>query len=111
MLSDLPIESAKTRLSAEQTAPEQLLVDHPSPQADNLLEQVSFGIILLDQERNATYANPEHQRLLGFNVLDYDDIEDWLRESVPDPIQAPGVLASWRENVWQKQVTKTFQLD
>lgn len=77
---------------------------------EQLLEQASFGIILLDHERNTLYANPEHSRLLGFDVRDFKDVEEWLAQAVPDSSHGPLILESWRENVWQKQVTKTLTL-
>ncbi|MFT5468573.1 MAG: PAS domain S-box-containing protein [Verrucomicrobiales bacterium] len=77
---------------------------------EQLLEQASFGIILLDRDRNTLYANPEHSRLLGFDVRDYKDVEEWLAQSAPETSHGVLVLESWRENVWQKQVTKTLTL-
>ncbi|MEM1296488.1 MAG: PAS domain-containing protein, partial [Verrucomicrobiota bacterium] len=38
-----------------------------------ILEQISFGIVLLDPERNTLYANPEHRHLLGYDVETFDD--------------------------------------
>ncbi|MEM7010953.1 MAG: PAS domain S-box protein, partial [Verrucomicrobiota bacterium] len=81
-----------------------------SARPEQLLEQASFGIILLDRERNTLYANPEHSRLLGHDVRDFADIEEWLAQAVPESSNGVLVLESWRENVWQKQVTKTLTL-
>ena len=75
-----------------------------------ILEQVSFGIILLDAQRNTLYANPEHRAMLGYDVETFDDIEDWLLQASPAERQSQALLENWRNNVWQKQVTKVFTL-
>lgn len=75
-----------------------------------ILEQISFGIVLLDPERNTLYANPEHRHLLGYDVETFDDIEDWIRQAAPNPNQSQAVVEDWRTSVWQHQVTKVLAL-
>ena len=75
-----------------------------------ILEQVSFGIVVLDAQRNTLYANPEHRQLLGYDVEAVDDIEDWIRQAAPNPNASEALLADWRENVWQRQTTRALTL-
>ncbi len=75
-----------------------------------ILEQISFGIVLLDPQRNTLYANPEHRHLLGYDVETFDDIEDWIRQAAPNPNHSHTLLEEWRTSVWQQQVTKILSL-
>ncbi len=83
---------------------------HYTEHPEEVLERVAFGIILLDRERNTIYANPEHHRMLGYDVRDYDDIEGWIRAAAPNPEEPHSLLRNWREAVWQRQSVKTVTL-
>ena len=77
-------------------------VNGKSASSQSLMDQVPFGIIMVNQDRNVVYANPEHRNLLGYDVTDYGTVEEWLRHAIPDPLQAPAIISSWREKVWRE---------
>lgn len=109
-----PVIEPEPEPEPEPENPQQLLESPPQPEMlagqASLLEQASFGVILLDQDRNTLYSNAEHSRLLGFDVRQCADIEDWLRQAAPESSNVEMVIESWRENVWRRRVTKTFTL-
>lgn len=109
----------RNALSSPLDAPEAPAIPEPAPvrplshyteHPEEILERVSFGVILLDMERNTVYANAEHHRMLGYDIRDYSDIEEWIRAAAPDPKDPETPVRTWREAVWQRQSVKTLKL-
>jgi len=102
-----PLDNTSTQPVAEGPPRD---IAHYTEHPEEILERVSFGIILLDKERNTIYANPEHHRMIGYDIRDYSDIEEWLRAAAPEGSDADELLQTWREAVWQRQSIKTVTL-
>lgn len=73
-------------------------------------ENLPFGVVLFDLEQSILYRNREHAALLGFDMEESGGIEPWLRRGCRDAAYAEKVVASWREHIWQKQLTRAFSL-
>ena len=78
--------------------------------ARRLLETLNVGVLVFDHGQNLRYGNREHARLLGRDLAQGGSMEDWLRAACRDADYAERVIRSWREHVWQKQLTRVFSL-
>lgn len=113
---ELPPLSTKARpvpvgglTSEEWKQKEQALLDERNLYAQ-IAANAPFGIILIDREGHLVYSNPQHKAVLGYDVRKAKDVEHWLRLGCPDEEYAAEVIEAWRENVWRKQLPKTFTL-
>ncbi len=93
-------------------APAQPLVP-PPPAADEALEMarhLPFGLVRLDREGMVTAVNETVARLLGHSMGIGSSFEPWLSAAAPEEMLRDPLLREWRDNVWRRQMTRTFSL-
>jgi PAS domain S-box-containing protein len=90
---------------AEPTAPESAPTAAP-----DLARHLPIGLIQLDREGTVTAANDAASALLGRPLDTGTPFEPWLAAGAPEPVLREPVLREWRDNVWRRQMTKTFSL-
>ena len=85
---------------------------HPSdafPSGD-LASHVPFGLVQLDREGTVIAANPAVTALLGRGLPVGSAFEPWLAQAAPEDVLREPVVREWRDNVWRRQMTRTFSL-
>ena len=75
-----------------------------------IFDHAAVGIVLLGSDGRALFTNRRHRELLDFSIDDLGGIEDWLRRGCGDEEHTASVLKFWREDIWQRQLTKTLAL-
>lgn len=78
--------------------------------ARQILDSLDVGVLIFDPQQNLRYANARHQHLIGLDLAKTGSMEAWLRAGCRDAEYAERVIRSWREHLWQKQLTRVFSL-
>ncbi|HOV91075.1 MAG TPA: MASE3 domain-containing protein [Syntrophorhabdaceae bacterium] len=64
-----------------------------------LIENVPFGLILIDKYGNFVYVNPKFKDLFGYDINDIPNIETWFILAFPEPEVRKKVIQSWFEEL------------
>ncbi|MGI8605313.1 MAG: PAS domain S-box protein [Verrucomicrobiales bacterium] len=75
-----------------------------------VLDDVPFGLVLLNRNGEILFSNQSLAELLGFGLDTVDTIEAWFSRGSSEPEYREQVLREWRESVWRRQLIKTFSL-
>ena len=69
-----------------------------------IAEAAPFGMIVLNEEAELLYANPQHRTVLGFSVAECGGIKEWLeRACASDEEFKRRALDEWWERVWRRR--------
>ncbi|MDD4588547.1 MAG: diguanylate cyclase, partial [Heliobacteriaceae bacterium] len=71
--------------------------DKPLPFFD-LLENLPYGIALLDHLGNELYFNPAFTAMTGYILADLPTVNDWAAKAYPDPVYRAEVMAAWESD-------------
>jgi len=64
-----------------------------------LIENVPFGLILIDKYGNFVYVNLKFKELFGYDINDIPNIETWFILAFPEPEARKKVIQSWFEEL------------
>jgi PAS domain S-box-containing protein len=81
----------------------------PPEMSVNLHQQITeaspFGLLLLDDDANLIYANPQHRNVLGLSVESAGGLQGWLEHGVvAEPGQHRATIEAWYEQVWRRRL-------
>lgn len=74
------------------------------------LDALPCGVLVLDDLGSPVYQNEPLMKLLGRPVAREETVEDWLGAACPTEEHLNEVTTLWREDVWRRQLTRTFSL-
>lgn len=74
------------------------------------LDVLPCGILVLDDLGTTLYQNDPLTKLLGRSVQKDETVENWLGAACPNEDHREEVATVWREDVWRRQLTRTFSL-
>ena len=78
--------------------------------AKQYLEVLPCGILVLDELGSPVFQNEPLTKLLGRPIQKDETVEQWLSSACPNDEHREEVTALWREDVWRRQLTRTFSL-
>ncbi len=88
------------------TAPAASSASSLKPDGDDfrqIAEAAPFGMIVLNQEAELLYANPQHRAVLGFSIEECGGMTEWLeRACAADDEFKRRALDQWWERVWRR---------
>ncbi len=76
----------------------------------SVLEALPGGILVLDEQGRALLQNARLRNLFGQAIEPGGTVEEWLGLACPDKEHRTEVRRVWREDVWRRQLTRTFSL-
>jgi PAS domain S-box-containing protein len=88
----------------------------PSPESQSedfrqIAEAAPFGMIVLGEEAELIYANPQHRSVLGFSVTECGGMTQWLeRACAADEDFKRRALDEWWERVWRRRAPWTCSM-
>ncbi|RYD27458.1 MAG: PAS domain-containing protein, partial [Verrucomicrobiaceae bacterium] len=66
-----------------------------------MAEAAPFGMVLLNDEAQVIYANPQHRAALGIGIAEAGGLMNWLKRALPrDEELGKAAMEQWRLNVW-----------
>jgi PAS domain S-box-containing protein len=74
------------------------------------LDSLPFGVLVLDELGGALFQNQPLTRLLGRALQKDETVEQWLAAACPSEAHRDHIATLWREDVWRRQLTRTFTL-
>jgi|JI6StandDraft_1071083.scaffolds.fasta_scaffold01866_4 PAS domain S-box-containing protein len=74
------------------------------------LDSLPFGVLVLNELSDPLFQNQPLTRLLGRSVQKDETVEQWLAAACPNDQHRDHVATLWREDVWRRQLTRTFTL-
>lgn len=74
------------------------------------LDSLPFGVLVLDELGGALFQNQPLTRLLGRALQKDETVEQWLAAACPSETHRDHIATLWREDVWRRQLTRTFTL-
>jgi PAS domain S-box-containing protein len=74
------------------------------------LDSLPFGVLVLNELSEPLFQNQPLTRLLGRAVQKDETVEQWLAAACPNDRHREHVTTLWREDVWRRQLTRTFTL-
>ncbi|HYF36531.1 MAG TPA: PAS domain-containing protein, partial [Prosthecobacter sp.] len=74
------------------------------------LEVLPCGVLVLDELGVPVFQNEQLARLLGRPIQKDETVEQWLAAGCPNEEHCREVAAIWRDDVWRRQLTRTFSL-
>ncbi len=74
------------------------------------LDSLPFGVLVLNELGEPLFQNQPVTRLLGRAVQKEETVEQWLAAGCPNDRHREHVTTLWREDVWRRQLTRTFTL-
>jgi PAS domain S-box-containing protein len=74
------------------------------------LDSLPFGVLVLDELGAAQFQNQQLTRLLGRALQKEETVEQWLAAACPSDVHRDHIATLWREDVWRRQLTRTFTL-
>jgi PAS domain S-box-containing protein len=74
------------------------------------LDSLPFGVLVLDELGAPLFQNQPLMRLLGRSVQKDESVEQWLAAACPNDTHREHIATLWREDVWRRQLTRTFTL-
>lgn len=74
------------------------------------LDSMPFGVLVLNELGEPLFQNQPLTRLLGRAVQKDESVEQWLGAACPNDRHREHVTTLWREDVWRRQLTRTFTL-
>lgn len=74
------------------------------------LDVLPCGILVLDELGTPLYQNDPLTKLLGRALQKEEPVENWLGAACPNEDHRQEVATIWREDVWRRQLTRTFSL-
>lgn len=78
--------------------------------AKQYLEVLPCGVLVLNELGTPVYQNEPLAKLLGRAIQENETVEQWLAAACPSDQHRENVAALWREDVWRRQLTRTFSL-
>lgn len=76
-----------------------------------IAEAAPFGMIVLNEEAELVYANPQHRSVLGFSVSECGGMTQWLeRACAADDEFRRRALDEWWERVWRRRAAWTCSM-
>jgi PAS domain S-box-containing protein len=103
-----PASHEVPEIPREVPAPSSLPPGTPPP--DALTTHLPFGLVQLDRNGVVKAANHAANSLLGRLLPVGSAFEPWLTVAAPEDVLREPVLREWRDNVWHRQITRTFSL-
>ena len=74
------------------------------------LDALPCGVLVLDDLGTPIFQNEPLTKLLGRSIKKEETVEDWLSAACPNQDHREEVTSLWREDVWRRQLTRTFSL-
>jgi PAS domain S-box-containing protein len=114
----LGLHSAPNRSLAAMTEEATLLAAAPAAPDETrgeefrqIAEAAPFGMIVLSDEAEVLYANPQHRSVLGFSVTECGGMMSWLeRACAADDECKRRALEEWWERVWRRRAAWTCSM-
>jgi len=76
-----------------------------------IAEAAPFGMIVLNEEAEVLYANPQHRAVLGFSVTECGGMTQWLeRACAADDDFKRRAMEEWWERVWRRRAAWTCSM-
>ncbi|MFN0127280.1 MAG: PAS domain-containing protein [Verrucomicrobiales bacterium] len=82
----------------------------PTAAGGDLAQHVPFGLVQLDREGVVTGVNLAVGALLGRVLAVGCPFEPWLTSAAPEDVLREPIVREWRDNVWRRQLARTFSL-
>jgi PAS domain S-box-containing protein len=60
-----------------------------------LADNAPFGMVLVNDQGEFTYINPQFKEILGYELTDIPDGRTWFKKAYPDPNYRKMVVAKW----------------
>ncbi len=83
---------------------------HRDTRSKQYLEVLPCGVLVLDELGTPVYQNEPLTKLLGRPIEKEETVEQWLAAGCPNIQHREEVATLWREDVWRRQLTRTFSL-
>ena len=83
-------------ITEKKKAQEELLKE--KEKFSTLVENVPFGIAMIDRQGNYLYINRKWLELFGYELSDVSNGRSWFRKAYPDPHYRNEVMAAWFED-------------
>ncbi|HPP07334.1 MAG TPA: ATP-binding protein, partial [Syntrophorhabdaceae bacterium] len=64
-----------------------------------ILDNLPFGIALINEDGNFTYINPKFKEMFGYDLKDIPDGRTWFRKAYPDDFYRHNVIATWKKDL------------
>lgn len=74
------------------------------------MDALPCGVLILDDLGTPVYQNEPLTKLLGRPLQKDETVENWLSAACPNSEHRQEVTTLWREDVWRRQLTRTFSL-
>jgi two-component system cell cycle sensor histidine kinase/response regulator CckA len=75
-----------------------------------VLHKAPYGVALIDKDEKFIYINPAFTNITGYTLKDIFAGRDWFHSASPFPEYREQIITSWRRDVIQKGVEKTFSV-
>lgn len=106
----LPVMTDEATLSHAAPAPASP-GDSRNDEFRQIAEAAPFGMIVLSEEAELVYANPQHRSVLGFSVTECGGMKQWLeRACAADEEFKRRALDEWWERVWRRRAAWTCSM-
>ncbi|MFO7666694.1 MAG: PAS domain S-box protein [Desulfobacterales bacterium] len=74
-------------------------LQHEKERFQSLIQNAPFGMIVIDENGNFTYANPKFIEIFGYNLKDVPDGKRWFELAYPDSEYRNQVVSAWIEDL------------
>jgi len=72
---------------------------HEKERFQSLIQNAPFGMIVIDENGNFTYANPKFTEIFGYDLKDIPDGKRWFELAYPDLEYRKQVVSAWIEDL------------
>ncbi|RPJ15659.1 MAG: PAS domain-containing sensor histidine kinase [Desulfobacteraceae bacterium] len=74
-------------------------LQHEKERFQSLIQNAPFGMIVIDENGNFTYANPRFTEIFGYDLKDVPDGKRWFELAYPDSEYRNQVVSAWIEDL------------
>jgi two-component system cell cycle sensor histidine kinase/response regulator CckA len=75
----------------------------------SILQKAPYGVLLMDQDEQCLYVNPEFTKITGLTLGDVPTVEDWFRQAFPDAAYRQEVIERWTSDTTQR-LSRVFRV-
>jgi len=70
---------------------------------ETILNNLTMGIAILDEERNFIYINDLTTKITGYSLSDIENLEGWFNAAFPDPKKRNEIYTAFKEKVASRE--------
>ena len=75
-----------------------------------VLDTMPCGLVVLDERGRPIFQNAHVKSLVGRELATGGSVEQWLCDACIDPAAKTEVAATWRDDIWRRELTKIISL-